>query len=258
MIRFKNVRSKSEVVKIAIMGLGFYMRRKLLNVHIPDLAHLAERVRQVELLKKGKEKYENEKSKSSKIGMYLRVLDNAVYDVEAAAIFEKERMKKELAHREEQARQKQLIRRAEGQSSKAPQHIAIALISSSQAIKAKLTVGSSKTSLRPVSLLPWPSYGIPKGEYEGDPEDDYDMDDEEVFSFIRYKDEPGYFLRPSEKQKSHLRSLHITGTMSGIKINKVLIDGRAAISLLPERMLMKVGKHPDDLVPTNIIVTTTC
>ncbi|XP_052116406.1 uncharacterized protein LOC127746598 [Arachis duranensis] len=53
MICFKNARSrcyvslpKSEVVKIAIMGLGFYMRRKLLNVHIPDLAHLAERVRQ--------------------------------------------------------------------------------------------------------------------------------------------------------------------------------------------------------------------
>ncbi|RYQ99631.1 hypothetical protein Ahy_B07g087591 [Arachis hypogaea] len=32
-----------EVVKIAIMGLDFYMPRKLLNVHIPDLAYLAER-----------------------------------------------------------------------------------------------------------------------------------------------------------------------------------------------------------------------
>ncbi|RYR16121.1 hypothetical protein Ahy_B04g073069 isoform B [Arachis hypogaea] len=59
MIRFKNARSQcyvslpeSEVVKIAIMGLEFYMRQKWLNVHIPDLAHLAERVRQVEILKK--------------------------------------------------------------------------------------------------------------------------------------------------------------------------------------------------------------
>ncbi|RYR16120.1 hypothetical protein Ahy_B04g073069 isoform A [Arachis hypogaea] len=50
MIRFKNARSQcyvslpeSEVVKIAIMGLEFYMRQKWLNVHIPDLAHLAER-----------------------------------------------------------------------------------------------------------------------------------------------------------------------------------------------------------------------
>ncbi|KAL1355464.1 hypothetical protein AAHE18_05G115100 [Arachis hypogaea] len=80
------------------------------------------------------------------------------------------------------------------------------------------------------------------------------MEAEEAFSFIRYEDEPGYFLKPTEKQKSHLRPLHITTTLSGIKVNKVLIDGGAAISLLPERMLMKVGKHPDDLVPTNIAV----
>ncbi|RYQ91055.1 hypothetical protein Ahy_B09g096923 [Arachis hypogaea] len=92
------------------------------------------------------------------------------------------------------------------------------------------------------------------GEYEGDPEEDYDMEDEEVFSFIRIKDEPGYFLQPTEKQMSRLRPLHITTTLSGIKVNKVLIDGGATISLLPERMLMKVGKHPDDLVPTNIAV----
>ncbi|RYR52811.1 hypothetical protein Ahy_A06g027680 [Arachis hypogaea] len=93
------------------------------------------------------------------------------------------------------------------------------------------------------------------GEYERDPEEDYDVDDEEVFSFIRYEDEQGYFLRPFEKQKSHLCPLHINATMSGIKVNKVLVDGRATISLLPERMLMKVGKHSDDLVPTYISVT---
>ncbi|RYR34196.1 hypothetical protein Ahy_A10g048932 [Arachis hypogaea] len=54
---------------------------------------------------------------------------------------------------------------------------------------------------------------------------------------------------------SHLHPLHKTTTLSGIKVNKVLIDGGATISLLPERMLMKVGKHPDDLVLTNIAVT---
>ncbi|RYQ84917.1 hypothetical protein Ahy_B10g104420 [Arachis hypogaea] len=57
------------------------------------------------------------------------------------------------------------------------------------------------------------------------------------------------------KKKSHLRSLHIITSMSGIKVNKILIDEGATINLLPERMLMKVGKHPDDLIPTNIYVT---
>ncbi|RYR41730.1 hypothetical protein Ahy_A08g038143 [Arachis hypogaea] len=49
--------------------------------------------------------------------------------------------------------------------------------------------------------------------------------------------------------------LHVTLVMSGIKDNKVLVDGGATINLLPERMLMKVGKHPDDLILTNISVT---
>ncbi|RYQ95572.1 hypothetical protein Ahy_B08g090922 [Arachis hypogaea] len=81
------------------------------------------------------------------------------------------------------------------------------------------------------------------------------MEDEKAFSFIRIEDEPGYFLRPTKKQMSHLCPLHITTTLSGIKVNKVLIDGGTAISIFPERMLMKVGKHHDDLVPTNIAVT---
>ncbi|XP_016173770.1 uncharacterized protein LOC107616308 [Arachis ipaensis] len=73
LIHFKNARSRcyvslleSEVVKIATMGLGFYMRRKLLNEYIPDLAHLAEKVRQTELMKKEKEKYINEQRSKNK------------------------------------------------------------------------------------------------------------------------------------------------------------------------------------------------
>ncbi|XP_057747373.1 uncharacterized protein LOC130966576 [Arachis stenosperma] len=61
LIRLKNARSRcyvtlleNEIVKIATMGLEFYMRMKLLNVHISDLAHLAEKVRQTELMKKEK------------------------------------------------------------------------------------------------------------------------------------------------------------------------------------------------------------
>ncbi|RYR62749.1 hypothetical protein Ahy_A04g020491 [Arachis hypogaea] len=57
---------ESEIVKIVTMGLGFYIRRKLLNVHIPDLAHLAEKVRQTELIKKEKEKYRSEQRSKSK------------------------------------------------------------------------------------------------------------------------------------------------------------------------------------------------
>ncbi|XP_072090484.1 uncharacterized protein [Arachis hypogaea] len=93
------------------------------------------------------------------------------------------------------------------------------------------------------------------GECESNPDGDYDQEDEEAFSFIRIEDEPGFFSRPTEKQMSHLRPLHIVAIVNGFKINKVLIDGGAATSLLPERMLRKVGKHFEEMVPTNIAVT---
>ncbi|RYR58053.1 hypothetical protein Ahy_A05g023726 [Arachis hypogaea] len=56
-----NARENNEV-----MGLGFYMRQKLLNVHIPDLAHSAEKVRQVKLMKKENVKHRNEQKPKSK------------------------------------------------------------------------------------------------------------------------------------------------------------------------------------------------
>ncbi|RYR65446.1 hypothetical protein Ahy_A03g011378 [Arachis hypogaea] len=56
---------------------------------------------------------------------------NAIFDAEAAEIFEKERMKKELAQREEQACQRQPIRCFEGQSSKTPQQSTVAPLSRS-------------------------------------------------------------------------------------------------------------------------------
>ncbi|RYQ83820.1 hypothetical protein Ahy_B10g102678 [Arachis hypogaea] len=353
---------ENEVVKIATMGLGFYMRRKLLNVHIPDLAHLAKKVHQTELMKKEKEKYRSEQRSKSKpftqkekvayvtmesseeeidfetevdlaefkkgppagdglldflVQQKIKDRDvslcpwcNAVFDAEAAAIFEKERIKKELTHREEQARQRQPIWRIEGQCSKTPQQSSAAPLSRSQAIgrvserqrrqensnqhkKPQVEVSKEATPFvhsrivfpsdgetcpkgipSPVKMekgkaIPQTS-GIDKnkevdvdeeyfdegdddmirtisiipteylGEYEGDPDEDYDVENEEAFSFIRIEDEPGYFLRPTEKHMSHLCPLHITTTLSGIKVDKVLIDGGAIISLLPERMLIKV------------------
>ncbi|RYR29045.1 hypothetical protein Ahy_B01g053329 [Arachis hypogaea] len=114
------------------------MRRKLLNVHIPYLAHLAE--------KKSKSKPFTRKEKFAYVTMefseeefdfkieidlshvravFPRARDglldflvqqkikdrdvslcprcNSIFDAEATTIFKKERMKKELTHREEQA-----------------------------------------------------------------------------------------------------------------------------------------------------------
>ncbi|RYR59578.1 hypothetical protein Ahy_A05g025476 [Arachis hypogaea] len=187
MIRFKNSRSRcyvslpeGEVVKIAVIGLGFYMRRKLLNVHIPDLVHFDERVRQVEILEKEKEKYKSEMrlksktfSRKEKVA-YMAMesseeeseleteVDLMLFDAEVVAIFEKERLKKELAHREEQARQKHPIRRVEGQSSSGPQKSTTAPISRSQALDVTHN-GGMGVLFEGVILFSRPSQWYPRG-----------------------------------------------------------------------------------------------
>ncbi|RYR31964.1 hypothetical protein Ahy_B01g056938 [Arachis hypogaea] len=93
------------------------------------------------------------------------------------------------------------------------------------------------------------------GKYKENLSEDYDVEDEEVFAFVREDEELGCFKKPTKKQKLHLRPLHITACMSGICIDKVLVNGGATISLLPENMLIKVGKYFDDLIPTNVSVT---
>ncbi|XP_016164136.1 uncharacterized protein LOC107606608 [Arachis ipaensis] len=62
--RFRNMRNKcftpipeAEVVKMATNGLEFGVRKKLVNQHTFDLFQLAERVRQIEQIKKEKENF---------------------------------------------------------------------------------------------------------------------------------------------------------------------------------------------------------
>ena len=50
------------------------------------------------------------------------------------------------------------------------------------------------------------------------------------------------------------RPLHIKALVEGKTINRVLIDGGAAINLLPEHISEKFGKENKDLVRTNVSI----
>ncbi|RYR77836.1 hypothetical protein Ahy_A01g002491 [Arachis hypogaea] len=105
---------------------------------------------------------------------------NAIFNAEAAGIFEKERMKKDLAHREEQASQRQPIRRVKGSSSKNPQHDVTTPLSRSQAIGLIICIdatlnGDTEHCLR-ISML------LIKGELEDSQEKEVE---EEVLIRIR-------------------------------------------------------------------------
>jgi hypothetical protein len=63
------------------------------------------------------------------------------------------------------------------------------------------------------------------------------------------------FKRPTESMKSHLKPLYIWAKVEDVGINKVLVDGGAAINLMPSILLKKIGKSVSDLRPHNMVLT---
>ncbi|CAL2238677.1 unnamed protein product [Prunus armeniaca] len=63
------------------------------------------------------------------------------------------------------------------------------------------------------------------------------------------------FSKPTKEMANHLRPLFITANFGGVPIPKIMVDGGAAINLLPHRMLSKMGRIEADLIPTRLTVT---
>ncbi|CAL2239082.1 unnamed protein product [Prunus armeniaca] len=63
------------------------------------------------------------------------------------------------------------------------------------------------------------------------------------------------FSKPIKEMANHLRPLFITANFGGDPIPKVMVDGGAAINLLPHRLLVKLGKTEKDLIPTRLTIT---
>ncbi|WJX55947.1 hypothetical protein P8452_41659 [Trifolium repens] len=63
------------------------------------------------------------------------------------------------------------------------------------------------------------------------------------------------FERPDLGMKNHLKPLFIRAKVEGVGVNKVLIDGGAAVNLMPLSMLPKIGKYDCDLSAHNIVLS---
>lgn len=58
-----------------------------------------------------------------------------------------------------------------------------------------------------------------------------------------------------KEQRNHLRTLHVKAIIDGRPTNRVLIEGGAAVNLMPRALLKKLGKDEFDLIPTDMVVT---
>jgi len=63
------------------------------------------------------------------------------------------------------------------------------------------------------------------------------------------------FNQPDDLLKNHLKPLLIQAKVGEIAINKVLVDGGAAVNLMPESLLKWIGKTNKDLKPHNVILS---
>ena len=69
------------------------------------------------------------------------------------------------------------------------------------------------------------------------------------------EEQKAMFERPSPGMMYHLKPLFIKAKVEGIAINKVFVDGGAAVNLMPLTLFKKIGKNDDDLRQHNIVLS---
>jgi len=52
----------------------------------------------------------------------------------------------------------------------------------------------------------------------------------------------------------HLKALYMNGLVDGKPMNKMLVDGGASVNLMPYTTFRKLGKGPEDLMETNMML----
>ena len=60
------------------------------------------------------------------------------------------------------------------------------------------------------------------------------------------------FVKPIKHR--HLKALYVKGFVDGKPMSKMLVDGGASINLMPYTTFCKLGKGPEDLIETNMML----
>jgi hypothetical protein len=79
-------------------------------------------------------------------------------------------------------------------------------------------------------------------------------DDEPVVAQFDFGPKEAAFTKPKESI-NHLKPLFVRGHIDGIPIAKMLVDGGAAVNLMPYSLYRKLGKQDDELVKTNMTLS---
>jgi len=73
---------------------------------------------------------------------------------------------------------------------------------------------------------------------------------EEVVAQLTLQSQQAIFDKPS--QHRHLKALYMKGFIDGKPMTKMLVNGGAAVNLMPYTTFRKLGKGPGDLLETDM------
>ena len=62
------------------------------------------------------------------------------------------------------------------------------------------------------------------------------------------------FEKPVDNERQHLKALFVKGRVDGQPMTKMLIDGGAAINIMPYAVYRKLGKGDQDLTKTDMML----
>ncbi|KAM2893444.1 hypothetical protein FF1_008801 [Malus domestica] len=73
--------------------------------------------------------------------------------------------------------------------------------------------------------------------------------------FRIYTDEM-VFSRPNSSLANHLKPIYVAAHLEGVPFKRILIDGGAAVNVLPAKQMRKMGRGTEDLIPTDLTVSS--
>ena len=62
------------------------------------------------------------------------------------------------------------------------------------------------------------------------------------------------FEKSEDEKRQHLMALFLKGFVNGKPVTRMLVDGGAAVNLMPYTMLRKIGKSDEDLTQTDMML----
>ena len=106
--------------------------------------------------------------------------------------------------------------------------------------------GSSPTPINMVFIMP-KEFMVPDDK-------DHEPELEEAMAQLNLEPLPATFEKPEDDKRQHLKALFLKGFVDGKPVTKMLVDGGAAVNIMPYIMLCKLGKNQDDLTKTDMML----